>query len=118
LRSNLWPKLLAVAFIAPGPVAAAASATVPRGGELFLSYGCGACHTVRGTEARGPIAPDLTHVGSRLTIGAGSLPNTGKALAAFIARPDRFKPGIKMPNFDMLPQSDLDAIVAYLRALQ
>ena len=46
-----------------------------RGQELFLADGCGACHTVRGTPAAGVIGPDLTHVGSRLSLAAGILPN-------------------------------------------
>jgi cytochrome c553 len=41
------------------------------GRELFFLNGCAACHAIRGTEARGKIGPDLTHVGSRLTLGAG-----------------------------------------------
>jgi cytochrome c oxidase subunit 2 len=103
----------------PGPMAVAASAdSVRRGGQLFLGTGCGACHRVRGTAAQGAIGPDLTHVGSRMTIGAGLLPNTEEALASFIARPDRLKSGIKMPNFDMLPKPDIEAIAAYLKALR
>lgn len=117
MRINLRRILLAAALWVASSASATAE-TAQRGGELFLTYGCGACHTIRGTEARGAIAPDLTHVGSRLTIGAGSLPDTEAMLAAFIARPDRFKPGIKMPNFDMLPQDDIDAIAHYLKALQ
>ena len=46
-----------------------------RGAELFLATGCGACHTVRGTPANGVVGPDLTHVGSRQSLGAGILPN-------------------------------------------
>jgi cytochrome c oxidase subunit 2 len=91
---------------------------VARGAQLFLGTGCGACHTIRGTAARGTVGPDLTHVGSRLTIGAGLLPDTEEALASFIARPDRLKSGIKMPNFDMLPPAEIAAIAAYLKALQ
>ena len=107
------------AFLGAAPVVLAAPPDmVARGGELFVGYGCGACHRIRGTADEGAIGPDLTHVGSRLTIGAGLLPNTREALASFIARPDRLKSGIKMPNFDMLPQGDLEAIAAYLMALQ
>ena len=36
-----------------------------RGKALFLAAGCGACHTVRGSDAAGTIGPDLTHVGAR-----------------------------------------------------
>ena len=46
-----------------------------RGRELFFANGCGACHTIRGTSAGGVVGPDLTHVGSRVTLGAGILPN-------------------------------------------
>jgi cytochrome c1 len=106
-------------LLAPRPMALAAPPeSVARGGQLFLGNGCGACHTIRGTAAHGAIGPDLTHVGSRLTVGAGLLPNTERALASFIARPDRLKSGIKMPNFDMLPPADIEAIAAYLKALQ
>ncbi|MBZ9860180.1 c-type cytochrome [Mesorhizobium sp. CA12] len=86
--------------------------------SLFLSNGCGACHTIRGTEARGTIGPDLSHVGSRSAIGAGVLPNTEEAIARFVARPDLFKPGVKMPAFDMLPQTEIQTIARYLKALQ
>jgi cytochrome c oxidase subunit II len=97
---------------------AASPALIEHGEQLFLGYGCGACHTIRGSEAHGTIAPDLTHVGSRLTIGAGLLPDTEAALASFIQRPNRLKNGIKMPNFDMLPETDIRTIAAYLKALQ
>ncbi|MBZ9761199.1 c-type cytochrome [Mesorhizobium sp. CA8] len=89
-----------------------------RGLSLFLSNGCGACHTIRGTEARGTIGPDLSHVGSRTAIGAGVLPNTEEAFARFVARPDLFKPGVKMPAFDVLPQTEIQTIARYLKALQ
>ena len=35
---------------------------------------CSTCHTVAGTPAGGNVAPDLTHVASRATIAAGTLP--------------------------------------------
>src|SRR5690606_39184443 len=41
-----------------------------RGRQLFIASGCGACHTVRGTPANGSFGPDLTRVGSRLSIAA------------------------------------------------
>ncbi len=56
-----------------------------RGQELFLANGCGACHTVRGTPADGVIGPDLTHVGSRLSLAAGILPNEPDAFQRWIA---------------------------------
>src|SRR5690606_782653 len=65
---------------APSPPPGGGAATA-FGHELFLRTGCGACHTVRGTAADGVIGPDLTHVGSRLTIGASLLENDAAGLA-------------------------------------
>lgn len=88
------------------------------GADLFLRHGCGACHRVDGTEARGVVGPDLSHVGSRETIGAGILPNDEATLARFIADPDAVKPGALMPAFDMLAPTEIAAIAAYLRGLR
>ena len=76
------------------------------GQELFLANGCGACHTVRGTPADGVVGPDLTHVGSRLSLGAGILPNDPEAFLRWIAHTEDVKPGVHMPAFGMLPPED------------
>ncbi len=89
-----------------------------RGQELFLANGCGACHTVRGTPANGVVGPDLTHVGGRLSIGAGTLPNEVDALVKWIARTEHTKPGVLMPHFGMLPEEDLQALAVYLKGLE
>ena len=97
---------------APSPAAAAP------GRNAFLAEGCGACHTVRGTEAEGRVGPDLSHVGSRPTIGAGTLPRSPATLARFIAHPAEVKPGARMPAFDMLPPERVEAIAAWLEGLK
>lgn len=89
-----------------------------RGGEAFLASGCGACHSVRGTPATGVIGPDLTHVGSRLSIGAGVLANEEGMSARWIGEVDALKPGVHMPAFGMLPAEDVRAIGAYLEGLR
>lgn len=89
-----------------------------RGQELFLANGCGACHAIRGTPARGVLGPDLTHVGSRLSIGAGLLPNNPETLSYWLARTEQVKPGVLMPGFGMLPDEDLKALAAYMKALK
>lgn len=89
-----------------------------RGATLFLENGCGACHTVRGTGAEGKLGPDLTHVGSRLRIGAGILPASEAGFRRWITETERMKPGVHMPSFGMLPEPDLDALAAYLAALE
>jgi cytochrome c oxidase subunit 2 len=88
------------------------------GARAFARNGCGACHTIRGTPAIATIGPDLTHVGRRRRIAAASLPNRSEELVRFLARPDHIKPGILMPAFSMLPESELRAIAAYLQSLQ
>ena len=100
------------------PAAAPPGALELRGRDAFLSNGCGACHTIRGTPAAGLVGPGLTHVGSRATLAAGLLPNTLDAMRSWIARPDELKPGAHMPAFAMLPDEELDAIAAYLRSLE
>lgn len=89
-----------------------------RGGALFLRNGCGACHTVRGTPANGGVAPDLTHVASRLSLGAGSLPATPDAFGRWIAHTRDVKPGVLMPPFGMLAADELAALAAYLSQLR
>jgi cytochrome c oxidase subunit 2 len=89
-----------------------------KGKEVFLETGCGACHAVRGTEAEGQIGPDLTHVGSRKTLGAGILPNTRGAFARWISATREIKPAVRMPSFHMLPEDELQALAAYLESLQ
>jgi cytochrome c oxidase subunit II len=89
-----------------------------RGQEIFLANGCGACHQIRGTPANGVVGPDLTHVGSRLSIGAGMLPNNFETLLRWIARTEEVKPGALMPSFGMLPEEDLKALAVYMEALK
>jgi cytochrome c oxidase subunit 2 len=89
-----------------------------RGAERFLANGCGACHALRGTPADGFVGPDLTHVGSRLSIGAGLLPRTTENLARWLSDPQRVKPGVHMPAFGMLPGDERRAIAVYLDGLK
>jgi cytochrome c oxidase subunit 2 len=89
-----------------------------RGQELFLANGCGACHTVRGSLAEGVVGPDLTHVGGRLSLGAGILPNSPPAFQRWIAETQKVKPEVHMPAFGMLPAEELQALAAYLDGLQ
>jgi cytochrome c oxidase subunit 2 len=77
---------------------------------------CGVCHTVRGTPAGGKVGPDLTHVMSRGTLAAGTLPNTPGHLAGWIADPQGVKPGNHMPQVDM-SGADLNAIRTFLQTL-
>jgi cytochrome c oxidase subunit II len=88
------------------------------GWSLFASSGCGACHTVRGTEANGRIGPDLTHLASRRTIAAAVQPNTPETLRRFIAHAGDVKPGLRMPNYERLSEADVTAIADWLGTLR
>lgn len=88
-----------------------------RGRDLFLGTSCVMCHSIQGTIANAKRAPDLTHMASRETIGAGTLPNTAQNLERWIRDPQAFKPGANMPPTN-LPPEDLRALVAYLETLQ
>lgn len=89
-----------------------------RGAQLFIAAGCGACHAVRGTPAKGTIGPDLSHVGGRRAVGIDTLPLTATAIARFITEGQHIKPGNTMPEFRNLAADDVAAIAAYLLNLR
>lgn len=98
---------------APEPV----TAELRRGRDLYLDLGCAACHTVRGVS-EGRFGPDLTQVGSRRSLGAGTLPGGVGNLAAWVASAQHLKPGNAMPSYDQLSGAELRALAAYLGSLQ
>ena len=95
------------------PAAKPATAAQRRGQQLFLSNACASCHTIRGTPATGDVGPDLTHLASRTTLAAATIPNTPRSLLSWIEDPQHIKPGNKMPGLN-LSNSDFRAIRAYL----
>lgn len=96
----------------------AAPTTLPAGAAVFDASGCGACHTVRGTTANGQAGPDLTHVGSRRTLGAGILPNNQGTMAGWISDSQAIKPGNRMPAYPVLTGQELRDVSAYLESLK
>ena len=75
------------------------------------------CHAIAGTPAGSRVGPDLTHLASRRTIAAGTLPNTRGNLAGWILDPQKIKPGTRMPPNQLEP-ADLQALLAYLETLK
>ncbi|HEX2090693.1 MAG TPA: cytochrome c oxidase subunit II [Actinomycetota bacterium] len=98
-------------------VPAPAAANLTRGQRVFETNACAGCHTIRGTTAAGRVGPDLTHFGSRRTIGAGTVPNTRSLLAAWVVNAQSIKPGNLMPPVP-LPPDDVQALVDYLESLK
>jgi cytochrome c oxidase subunit II len=88
-----------------------------RGQEVFLASSCVMCHAIAGTPAGSRVGPDLTHLASRRTIAAGTLPNTRGNLAGWIIDPQKIKPGTRMPPTQLKP-ADLQALLAYLETLK
>ena len=88
-----------------------------RGRELFVNGTCVICHTVRGTRAGSRLGPDLTHLASRRTLAAGTLPMTREHLGRWISDSQAIKPGNRMPP-NPLNGEDLQALLAYLEGLK
>ena len=97
----------------------------PRGWQLWAAAGA-PTRTLRdersrggdgGTSAGGRNGPELTHVGSRRTLAAGTLPMSRGNLAAWIVDPLGIKPGVNMPLVKLDPDQ-LNSISAYLEGLK
>jgi len=97
-----------------------------RGQELFFRSPCIACHAISGTRAIGQIGPNLTFLGDRWTLGAGTIDNSAESIARWIRDPHGIKPGAKMPGTRAgaagmpatgLSDEDVDAVAAYLFSL-
>lgn len=99
------------------PAVAPSTDRLVKGREAFETHACAMCHRIRGTKARGGIAPDLTHFGSRETI-AGVMPNTRARLQAWIVNAQGFKPGARMPSLEQFDGETLNALAAYLESLE
>lgn len=83
----------------------------------FGTLACVNCHTVRGTPAIGRFGPDLTHLMSRQTLGAGVLTNTTQNLQSWVNDPQQAKPGCFMPSMK-LTDEQLNQVVLYLQSLK
>jgi cytochrome c oxidase subunit II len=90
---------------------------VAEGQRQFVANSCGACHEIGGTNAKGVFGPNLTHFGSRQTLGAGVAPNNEGNLRSWLQDPQVLKPGCLMPNMK-LGDKQLESILAYLRTLK
>ena len=85
--------------------------------KFFRTQACAGCHAIRGTQAHGTVGPDLTHLGSRLTLGALTLPNTPSGAA----RVDRRSAAREARREDARAPAEpgqLNAVTAYLESLR
>ena len=100
------------------PAQAPDSDLLVRGRTAFLEQRCQTCHTIRGVAEESRRGPDLTHVGGRTHIGAGTLRNHRGTLAGWIADPQAIKPGVRMPAAQDIDGETLNALAAYLEHLK
>ncbi|MGI9148233.1 MAG: cytochrome c oxidase subunit II [Chloroflexota bacterium] len=89
-----------------------------RGEQVFVQNTCVACHSIRGLQATAHVGPDLTHLGSRTTLGTGVVDNTAAYLQQWIRDPQSLKPGVLMPAYQNLSSTDMTALVDYLESLK
>jgi cytochrome c oxidase subunit II len=87
------------------------------GQQVFLGSACVYCHNIEGTNASGDLGPDLTHLGSRRTLGAGILDYSLGNVGLWVLDSHRYKPGNLMPAMD-LTEEELSQLLAYLRTLE
>lgn len=99
------------------PAAPPRDPVLARGAAIVTEGACALCHAVRGTPAVGRPGPDLTHVGSRRSLAAGTLAMSRGALQGWIANPKALKPGTTMPTVP-LSAGDANAVAAYLETLR
>jgi cytochrome c oxidase subunit 2 len=87
-------------------------------GYNYVTRGpCSSCHNIGGTPASGTVAPDLTHLASRKSLAAGTLPMSEGNLYGWVEDAQSLKPGVRMPTVAMEPDK-LHAVVAYLETLK
>jgi cytochrome c oxidase subunit II len=99
------------------PAPPPANAELEQGQQVLLSSACEYCHRIAGTNATGTIGPDLTHVASRLSLAAATIPNSRGYLAGWILDPQHIKPGNRMPATN-LSGPELQELLDYLESLR
>lgn len=100
------------------PAATGQTGLAAEGAQTILTQACAGCHTINGVQGfAGKVGPNLTHIGSRQYIAAGTLPNTPENLARWIHNPQDVKPDNKMPTLG-LDNDTINKIVAYLESLK
>lgn len=99
------------------PARAPTADLAQQGQQVFLAANCINCHAIKGTDATGNLGPDLTHLASRRTLGAGIKENNLGNLSGWIVNPQHIKPGNLMPPAE-LSSVELQALLAYLATLK
>ncbi len=89
-----------------------------KGQTAFVAGGCIGCHAMVGTPLASALnlrGPNLSHLGSRTTIGANMYENTPTNLAQWLRDPQGMKQGSHMVLPRPLTETEIAQLVAYLR---
>ncbi|PKL74662.1 MAG: cytochrome c oxidase subunit II [Candidatus Melainabacteria bacterium HGW-Melainabacteria-1] len=90
-------------------------------GQRVFMKGCNSCHTIKGSGAMGVAGPELSHFGSRTSLGAGIFVNNDENLINWIKYPKKMKPGnlMNLEQVNMVVNDkDVRDLVAYLKSLK
>jgi len=99
------------------PVTPAADlASAQRGAQLLEQLTCVNCHAIDQRTIGMQAGPDLRHVRTRRTLGAGMVENTPANLARWLKNPQAMKPGNLMPNMHLTDQQVTDLVNYFLTA--
>ncbi|HEX4978570.1 MAG TPA: cytochrome c oxidase subunit II [Acidimicrobiales bacterium] len=106
-----------------GDAEAASGGEAAEGQELFITRGCGACHTIEGLEgAAGKVGPDLTHLQSRDWFGGATFELNERNLRRWLRNPPEMKPMRPENNQGMpdlgLSEEEITKLIAYLETLK
>jgi cytochrome c2 len=83
--------------------------------EVMIHYGCPACHVIPGVPgAVGKVGPSLASLTQRSYL-AGVLPNTPENLEQWVMHPQKFQPGVAMPDMSV-SREDAHRIAAFLES--
>jgi cytochrome c oxidase subunit 2 len=99
------------------PAAPPSTLAAERGARLFQQMTCVNCHAIRGLPDGPKAGPDLSHLGSRKTLGAGVVENTPEGLTRWLKNPQKVKPGNLMPNM-LLTDAQTEDLVSYFQTLK
>jgi cytochrome c oxidase subunit 2 len=93
------------------------TAATIRGASDFATKTCTMCHALGSSPDPVRVAPDLAHLASRRTLGAGVLDNTPSDLARWLKDPQGVKAGSHMPDAQ-LTDAEIGDLVAYFETLR
>jgi cytochrome c len=112
LSLSTLPLLMFVSGCSTAPPRAAHSSAT----EAMIHYGCPTCHVIPGIPgAVGKVGPSLAALAQRSYV-AGVLPNTPENLEQWVMHPQKFQPGIAMPEMNVSPE-DARRIATFLETL-